>query len=95
MSREKKKGRQVFGAVVDEGLITVHHLKKRKYGSIPRGIQLNVGVQEHRAEENPAVLPLVSTDAHLCSKASFIVNQADKGRQLSFSLKKALELLFM
>lgn len=30
LSREKRKKHQVVGAVVDQGLITVHHLKKRK-----------------------------------------------------------------
>lgn len=30
LGKEKKKKRQVVGAVVDQGLITVHHLKKRK-----------------------------------------------------------------
>ncbi|XP_056878382.1 uncharacterized protein C11orf98 homolog isoform X2 [Takifugu flavidus] len=34
LNREKRRGRQVTGAVVDEGLTTVHHLKKRK--SSPR-----------------------------------------------------------
>ncbi|XP_072233471.1 uncharacterized protein C11orf98 homolog [Leuresthes tenuis] len=33
-SREKRKKHQIVGAIVDEGLITVHHLKKRK--SSPR-----------------------------------------------------------
>ncbi|KAM6895717.1 uncharacterized protein C11orf98 homolog [Xenentodon cancila] len=32
--RQKRKKHQIVGAVVDEGLITVHHLKKRK--SSPR-----------------------------------------------------------
>lgn len=30
LSREKRKRHLIVGAVVDEGLITVHHLKKRK-----------------------------------------------------------------
>ncbi len=30
LSKEKRKKHQIVGAVVDEGLITVHHLKKRK-----------------------------------------------------------------
>ncbi|CAN9508341.1 unnamed protein product [Ophioblennius macclurei] len=30
LSREKRKRRQIVGAVVDKGLITIHHLKKRK-----------------------------------------------------------------
>lgn len=30
LSREKRKRHQIVGAVVDQGLITVHHLKKRK-----------------------------------------------------------------
>ncbi|XP_071358372.1 uncharacterized protein C11orf98 homolog [Trachinotus anak] len=34
LSREKRKNHQIVGAVVDQGLITVHHLKKRK--SSPR-----------------------------------------------------------
>ncbi|XP_042259026.1 uncharacterized protein C11orf98 homolog [Thunnus albacares] len=34
LSRDKRKKRQIVGAVVDQGLITVHHLKKRK--SSPR-----------------------------------------------------------
>ncbi|XP_008313512.1 uncharacterized protein C11orf98 homolog [Cynoglossus semilaevis] len=34
LSREKRKRHQIVGAVVDQGLITVHHLKKRK--SSPR-----------------------------------------------------------
>ncbi|KAI3366669.1 hypothetical protein L3Q82_009206, partial [Scortum barcoo] len=34
LSKEKRKKHQIVGAVVDEGLITVHHLKKRK--SSPR-----------------------------------------------------------
>ncbi|XP_029351196.1 uncharacterized protein C11orf98 isoform X2 [Echeneis naucrates] len=34
LSREKRKRHQIVGAVVDEGLITIHHLKKRK--SSPR-----------------------------------------------------------
>ncbi|XP_041636256.1 uncharacterized protein C11orf98 homolog [Cheilinus undulatus] len=34
LGREKRKKNQIVGAVVDEGLITVHHLKKRK--SSPR-----------------------------------------------------------
>ncbi|XP_070848558.1 uncharacterized protein C11orf98 homolog [Chaetodon trifascialis] len=34
LSREKRKKHQIVGAVVDRGLITVHHLKKRK--SSPR-----------------------------------------------------------
>ncbi|KAF0028709.1 hypothetical protein F2P81_017814 [Scophthalmus maximus] len=29
LGREKKKKRQIVGAVVDQGLITIHHLKKR------------------------------------------------------------------
>nr|XP_057923483.1 uncharacterized protein C11orf98 homolog [Doryrhamphus excisus] len=29
LRREKKKKHQIVGAVVDEGLITVHHLRKR------------------------------------------------------------------
>ncbi|XP_062454864.1 uncharacterized protein C11orf98 homolog [Rhea pennata] len=29
LSREKRKKRRIVGAVVDEGLITVHHLRKR------------------------------------------------------------------
>ncbi|XP_056223634.1 uncharacterized protein C11orf98 homolog [Seriola aureovittata] len=34
LSREKRKKHQIVGAVVDQGLITLHHLKKRK--SSPR-----------------------------------------------------------
>ncbi|KAM7367429.1 hypothetical protein PAMP_015331 [Pampus punctatissimus] len=34
LGRDKRKKRQIVGAVVDQGLITVHHLKKRK--SSPR-----------------------------------------------------------
>ncbi|XP_030006810.1 uncharacterized protein C11orf98 homolog [Sphaeramia orbicularis] len=34
LGRQKKKKNQIVGAVVDQGLITVHHLKKRK--SSPR-----------------------------------------------------------
>merc|ERR1712035_241677 len=34
LSREKRRKHQIVGAIVDEGLITVHHLKKRK--SSPR-----------------------------------------------------------
>ncbi|XP_053200010.1 uncharacterized protein C11orf98 homolog isoform X1 [Scomber japonicus] len=34
LSRDKRKKHQIVGAVVDQGLITVHHLKKRK--SSPR-----------------------------------------------------------
>ncbi|TMS01547.1 Uncharacterized protein E3U43_016806, partial [Larimichthys crocea] len=34
LSKEKRKKHQIVGAVIDEGLITVHHLKKRK--SSPR-----------------------------------------------------------
>ncbi|XP_051803988.1 uncharacterized protein C11orf98 homolog isoform X2 [Acanthochromis polyacanthus] len=34
LSREKRRKHQIVGAVVDEGLITVHHLKKRR--SSPR-----------------------------------------------------------
>ncbi|XP_036977760.1 uncharacterized protein C11orf98 homolog [Acanthopagrus latus] len=34
LSREKRKRHRIVGAVVDQGLITVHHLKKRK--SSPR-----------------------------------------------------------
>ncbi|XP_039996065.1 uncharacterized protein C11orf98 homolog [Xiphias gladius] len=34
LGREKRKKHQIVGAVVDQGLITVHHLKKRK--SSPR-----------------------------------------------------------
>ncbi|XP_012778346.1 uncharacterized protein C11orf98 homolog [Maylandia zebra] len=30
LSREKRKRHQIVGAVVDEGLITIHHLKKRR-----------------------------------------------------------------
>ncbi|KAK5849475.1 hypothetical protein PBY51_009116 [Eleginops maclovinus] len=30
LSREKRKRHLIVGAVVDQGLITVHHLKKRK-----------------------------------------------------------------
>lgn len=30
LGKEKKKKRQLVGAVVDQGLITIHHLKKRK-----------------------------------------------------------------
>ncbi|KAM6895974.1 uncharacterized protein C11orf98 [Lycodopsis pacificus] len=30
LSREKRKRHMIVGAVVDEGLITIHHLKKRK-----------------------------------------------------------------
>ncbi|XP_014379953.1 uncharacterized protein C11orf98 homolog isoform X2 [Alligator sinensis] len=33
LSREKRKRRRIVGAVVDEGLITVHHLKKRSSSS--------------------------------------------------------------
>ncbi|XP_041832828.1 uncharacterized protein C11orf98 homolog [Melanotaenia boesemani] len=33
-SREKRKKHQIVGAVVDQGLITVHHLRKRR--SSPR-----------------------------------------------------------
>ncbi|XP_051276178.1 uncharacterized protein C11orf98 homolog [Dicentrarchus labrax] len=34
LSKEKRRKRQIVGAVIDQGLITVHHLKKRK--SSPR-----------------------------------------------------------
>ncbi|XP_037616961.1 uncharacterized protein C11orf98 homolog [Sebastes umbrosus] len=34
LSREKRKRHQIVGAVVDQGLITIHHLKKRN--SSPR-----------------------------------------------------------
>ncbi|CAK6981618.1 uncharacterized protein C11orf98 homolog isoform X1 [Scomber scombrus] len=34
LGRDKRKKHQIVGAVVDQGLITVHHLKKRK--SSPR-----------------------------------------------------------
>ncbi|XP_023121979.2 uncharacterized protein C11orf98 homolog [Amphiprion ocellaris] len=34
LGRDKRKKRQIVGAVMDEGLITVHHLKKRR--SSPR-----------------------------------------------------------
>lgn len=34
LGREKRKKHKIVGAVVDQGLITVHHLKKRK--SSPR-----------------------------------------------------------
>ncbi|CAJ1054336.1 uncharacterized protein C11orf98 homolog [Xyrichtys novacula] len=34
LGREKRKKNQIVGAVVDQGLITIHHLKKRK--SSPR-----------------------------------------------------------
>ncbi|XP_072309722.1 uncharacterized protein C11orf98-like isoform X1 [Eucyclogobius newberryi] len=34
LGREKRKKHQIVGAVVDQGLITIHHLKKRK--SSPR-----------------------------------------------------------
>ncbi|XP_033846274.1 uncharacterized protein C11orf98 homolog isoform X1 [Periophthalmus magnuspinnatus] len=34
LGREKRKKHRIVGAVVDEGLITIHHLKKRK--SSPR-----------------------------------------------------------
>ncbi|KAM9335109.1 uncharacterized protein C11orf98 homolog [Symphorus nematophorus] len=34
LSKEKRKKHQIVGAIVDQGLITVHHLKKRK--SSPR-----------------------------------------------------------
>lgn len=34
LGRQKKRKNQIVGAVVDQGLITVHHLKKRK--SSPR-----------------------------------------------------------
>lgn len=30
LGKEKKKKNQIVGAVVDQGLITVHHLKKRR-----------------------------------------------------------------
>lgn len=30
LGKEKRKKRQVVGAVVDQGLITIHHLKKRR-----------------------------------------------------------------
>ncbi|KAK2882819.1 uncharacterized protein C11orf98 homolog [Channa argus] len=30
LGRDKRKRHQIVGAVVDQGLITVHHLKKRK-----------------------------------------------------------------
>ncbi|XP_077355337.1 uncharacterized protein C11orf98 [Festucalex cinctus] len=30
LGRQKKKRNQIVGAVLDEGLITIHHLKKRK-----------------------------------------------------------------
>uniref|UniRef100_A0A3Q0RNC7 Chromosome 11 open reading frame 98 n=1 Tax=Amphilophus citrinellus TaxID=61819 RepID=A0A3Q0RNC7_AMPCI len=30
LGREKRKKHQIVGAVVDEGLITIHHLKKRR-----------------------------------------------------------------
>uniref|UniRef100_A0A3P8UBM9 Chromosome 11 open reading frame 98 n=1 Tax=Amphiprion percula TaxID=161767 RepID=A0A3P8UBM9_AMPPE len=34
LGRDKRKKRQIVGAIMDEGLITVHHLKKRR--SSPR-----------------------------------------------------------
>uniref|UniRef100_A0A3P8UU82 Chromosome 11 open reading frame 98 n=1 Tax=Cynoglossus semilaevis TaxID=244447 RepID=A0A3P8UU82_CYNSE len=34
LSREKRKRHQIVGAVVDQGLITVHHLKKRNHGAL-------------------------------------------------------------
>uniref|UniRef100_A0A3Q3VX31 Uncharacterized protein n=1 Tax=Mola mola TaxID=94237 RepID=A0A3Q3VX31_MOLML len=34
LAKDRKKKRQIVGAVVDQGLITIHHLKKRK--SSPR-----------------------------------------------------------
>lgn len=30
LGKERRKKRQVVGAVVDQGLITIHHLKKRR-----------------------------------------------------------------
>lgn len=30
LGKEKKKKNQIVGAVVDQGLITVHHLRKRR-----------------------------------------------------------------
>lgn len=46
LTREKRKKHQIVGAVVDEGLITVHHLKKRK--SSPRANITLSGKKKHK-----------------------------------------------
>lgn len=41
LTKQKRKKHRIVGAVVDEGLITKHHLKKRRLVKDTKGDQMN------------------------------------------------------